>query len=89
MPFTQENKQELIKKLQLKHADTGSVEVQVGILTGRINNMADHFKSHSKDHHSRRGLFKLVAHRRKLLNYLRDRYLDRYQKLITELGIRK
>jgi len=89
MAFTQEDKQKLVKKLQLKKSDTGSPEVQVGIITGRLANLENHFKKHVKDHHSRRGLLKLVSQRRKLLNYLRAHHFDRYQKLITELGIRK
>jgi len=89
MAFTKEDKQKLIKKLQHKKNDTGSPEVQIGIITGRLENLESHFKSHIKDHHSRRGLLILVSQRRKLLNYLRTHHFDRYQKVITELGIRK
>lgn len=88
-PFKKEEKQKIIQKLQLKKNDTGSPEVQIGILTGRIESLSGHFKDHEKDHHSRRGLLKMVSRRRKLLDYLRDRYFDRYQKVIAELGIRK
>jgi len=89
MSLTSENKQKVIKKLQKKKNDTGSPEVQIGLLTARIEHLSGHFKSHTKDHHSRRGLLKMVSNRRKLLDYLRDRHFDRYQKVIAELGIRK
>jgi len=69
--------------------DTGSPEVQVALLTARINGLTDHFKAHVKDHHSRRGLLKLVSQRRKLLDYLKRSDVDRYQKLIEQLGLRK
>jgi small subunit ribosomal protein S15 len=73
-----------------KHeADTGSTEVQVALLTQRINELSDHFKTHKKDHHSRRGLLKLVSQRRRLLNYLRRTGPDRYQELIKRLGLRR
>jgi small subunit ribosomal protein S15 len=70
-------------------SDTGSTEVQVALLTRRINELSDHFKVHAKDHHSRRGLLKLVSQRRRLLNYLRRSGPDRYQKLIQQLGLRR
>ena len=89
MAVTKEDKNKVIEKLQTKKGDTGSSEVQIGLLTRRIEDLSGHFKVHVKDHHSRRGLLKLVSQRRKLLDYLRDRYFDRYQKVITELGIRK
>jgi small subunit ribosomal protein S15 len=69
--------------------DTGSTEVQVALLTKRINELSDHFKTHAKDHHSRRGLLKLVSQRRRLLNYLRRTGPDRYQELIQRLGLRR
>lgn len=73
-----------------KHAsDTGSPEVQIALLTERINSLTDHLKSHRKDHSSRRGLLMLVGQRRRLLNYLRDRNIERYRELISKLGLRK
>jgi small subunit ribosomal protein S15 len=69
--------------------DTGSTEVQVALLTERINGLSEHFKVHAKDHHSRRGLLKLVSQRRRLLNYLRRTELDRYRSLIEKLGLRR
>lgn len=89
MAFSKEEKQKVIQKLQLKKSDTGSPEVQIGILTGRIEDLSNHFKDQVKDHHSRRGLLKMVSRRRRLLDYLRERHFDRYQKVIAELGIRK
>ncbi|MBI4040250.1 MAG: 30S ribosomal protein S15 [Deltaproteobacteria bacterium] len=89
MPLTQEAKQSIIKKLQRDRSDTGSPEVQVGILTSRITGLTEHFKNHAKDYHSRQGLLKMVGQRRKLLDYLQHYDQDRYQKLILELGIRK
>lgn len=71
------------------NSDTGSTEVQVALLTRRINELSEHFKVHTKDHHSRRGLLKLVSQRRRLLNYLRRSGPDRYQKLIQDLGLRR
>lgn len=89
MSITAERKQELIKKFATKEGDTGSPEVQVAILTERINNLTDHFKINKKDNHSRRGLLTMVATRRKLLDYARAKDEARYTKLITELGIRR
>ncbi len=83
-----ERKQEIIAQYQTRESDTGSPEVQIAILTHRIFELTDHLKNHPKDHHSRRGLLKLVGKRRKLLRYLRNKDLDRYRDLITELGIR-
>jgi len=74
---------------QRAKGDTGSPEVQVALLTARINGLTDHFKSHSKDHHSRRGLLKMVSKRRKLLDYLKGRNPDSYRQLIDKLGLRK
>ncbi|MCC6810851.1 MAG: 30S ribosomal protein S15 [Deltaproteobacteria bacterium] len=82
-------KQELIKKFKQHDKDTGSPEVQVAIMTERINEMTEHFKTHAKDFHSRRGLMKLVSNRRSLLDYLRGVDANRYKKLINELQIRK
>lgn len=89
MSISAERKQELIKEYATKSGDTGSPEVQVAILTERITNLTDHFKTHTKDNHSRRGLLKLVSQRRKLLDYLKLQNADRYQKLIEQLGLRK
>ena len=89
MSITAEKKQELIKKFATKPGDTGSPEVQVAILTARINGLTDHFKANKKDNHSRRGLLTMVATRRKLLDYVKGKDEARYTKLITELGIRR
>jgi small subunit ribosomal protein S15 len=89
MSITAEKKQELIKKFATKPGDTGSPEVQVAILTARINGLTDHFKNNKKDNHSRRGLLTMVATRRKLLDYVKGKDEARYTKLITELGIRR
>jgi len=87
--ITQEKKTEIIKSFQTKEGDTGSPEVQVAILTFRINDLNEHLKIHKKDHHSRRGLLKMVGQRRNLLNYLKNKDIERYRNLITELGLRK
>ncbi|MFH1596134.1 MAG: 30S ribosomal protein S15 [Pseudomonadota bacterium] len=84
-----EKKQEIINRYRLHDADTGSPEVQVAILSERISYLTDHFKSHAKDHHSRRGLIKMVGQRRRLLNYLKNKDIDRYRTLIEQLGLRK
>jgi small subunit ribosomal protein S15 len=84
-----EQKQEVINRYRLHDADTGSPEVQVAILSERISYLTDHFKSHAKDHHSRRGLIKMVGQRRRLLNYLKNKDIDRYRTLIEQLGLRK
>ena len=89
MSITPEKKAELIKKFATKEGDTGSPEVQVAILTERINNLTDHFKTNKKDNHSRRGLLTMVATRRKLLDYTKSKDEARYQKLIEALGIRR
>lgn len=89
MSITAERKQELIKEYAIKDSDTGSPEVQVAILTERINNLTGHFKSHKKDNHSRRGLLKMVSQRRRLLNYVKNNDENRYQDLIKRLGIRR
>lgn len=87
--ITVEQRQDIIKEYQTGDKDTGSPEVQVALLTARINNLTEHFKTHKKDNHSRRGLLKLVAQRRKLLDYLKGKEEARYQDLIKRLGIRR
>ena len=89
MSITAEEKTRLMKEFATKDGDTGSPEVQVAILTSRITTLTEHFKTHAKDNHSRRGLLKLVAQRRKLLDYLRARDEERYKTLIGKLGIRR
>ncbi len=83
------NKADIIQANARGTADTGSPEVQVALLTARINELTPHFKTHAKDHHGRRGLLRLVSRRRKLLDYLKDRDADRYVALINKLGLRK
>jgi small subunit ribosomal protein S15 len=83
------NKAEIVQKFQRAQGDTGSPEVQVALLTARINELAGHFKAHMKDHHSRRGLLRMVSRRRKLLDYLKSRNPDAYRALIETLGLRK
>ena len=87
--ITKEIKQQLIKDYQLKEGDTGSPEVQIAVLTYRINDLNEHLKVHKKDHHSRRGLLKMVGQRRNLLAYLKEKDLERYRTLIARLGLRK
>lgn len=87
--LTPEQKQYLIEKYRLHEADTGSPEVQIAILTERINYLTEHLKEHKKDHHSRRGLLKMVGQRRGLLNYLRDNDIERYRTIIQKLNLRK
>jgi len=89
MTLTVENKREIVGRFGKSDTDTGSTEVQVALLTARINELTDHLRTHSKDHHSRRGLLMLVGKRRRLLNYLRRSDLDRYRALIGELGLRR
>ncbi len=89
MSITLERKQELIKEYATKEGDTGSPEVQVAILSERISNLTEHFKTHAKDNHSRRGLLKLVSQRRRLLDYVKSRNQERYQTLINRLGLRR
>ncbi|HZE20920.1 MAG TPA: 30S ribosomal protein S15 [Desulfobaccales bacterium] len=89
MALNTDQKQEIIDRYRLHDADTGSPEVQVAILSERISYLTDHFKVHAKDHHSRRGLIKLVGQRRRLLNYLKNKDIDRYRALIEQLGLRK
>jgi small subunit ribosomal protein S15 len=89
MTLTQERKQELITQFGDSPQDTGKAEVQVALLTARINQLTDHLRIHKKDHHSRRGLLMLVGQRRRLLNYLQRDDLERYRSLIRELGLRR
>ena len=89
MSITQEDKNTLIKDYATKEGDTGSPEVQVAILTKRIGNLTEHFKTHKKDNHSRRGLLKMVSLRRKLLDYVREKDENRYKELIKRLEIRR
>jgi len=89
MSITAEEKAKVMKDFATKEGDTGSPEVQVAILTSRITTLTEHFKSHKKDNHSRRGLLKMVASRRKLLDYLKAKDESRYQDLIKRLGIRR
>jgi small subunit ribosomal protein S15 len=89
MSITAERKNALVKEFAQKAGDTGSPEVQVAILTERINNLTGHFKSHTKDNHSRRGLLKMVSSRRSLLDYLKKKDESRYRTLIERLGIRR
>ena len=89
MPQTKEAKAEVIDAFRLHDGDTGSPEVQVALLTKRIKELTEHFKTHAKDHHSRRGLLRLVGRRRRLLDYIKRQEFDRYRTLIERLGIRK
>lgn len=82
-------KSEIVEKFQRAQGDTGSPEVQVALLTARINDLTEHFKTHRKDHHSRRGLLRMVSRRRKLLDYLKNRTPESYRTLIEQLGLRK
>lgn len=87
--ITAEQKKEIIEKYGRVAGDTGSPEVQVALLTARINDLNEHFKVHPKDHHSKRGLLKMVGQRRNLLAYLKSKDIERYRKLIEQLGLRK
>lgn len=89
MAITSTQKSQIVQDFQQATADTGSPEVQVALMTARITYLTEHFKTHTKDHHSRRGLLRLVSKRRKLLDYLKDRNVDRYRTLIERLGLRK
>jgi small subunit ribosomal protein S15 len=89
MSITPDVKEALIKEYATKEGDTGSPEVQVAILTSRINTLTEHFKEHRKDNHSRRGLLKMVAQRRKLLDYVKKKDVARYQSLIERVGVRR
>jgi small subunit ribosomal protein S15 len=89
MALTADRKSDLIGQFRNHDTDTGSPEVQIAILSERISYLTDHFKTHKKDHHSRRGLLKMVSQRRRLLDYVRSQDVERYRKIISELGIRK
>jgi small subunit ribosomal protein S15 len=89
MPLTKDKKDKVITSNKIHENDTGSVEVQVALLTERINSLSEHFNKHAKDHHSRRGLLKMVGKRRRLLDYLKATGPERYLKLIEKLGLRK
>ena len=89
MTLTKEEKSKLIEQFKIHETDCGSTEVQIALLTKRIEDLTEHFRTHSKDHHSRRGLMKLVGQRRRLLDYLRRRDPERYRKIIRELKLRK
>ena len=89
MPLTKEGKRELAAKFGRSETDTGSAEVQIALMTFRINELTQHLREHKKDHHSRRGLLMLVGQRRRLLKYLQKKDLDRYRALIKELGLRR
>lgn len=87
--LSKERKTEIIDRFKKHEVDTGSPEVQIAILTERINVLTEHLKVHSKDHHSRRGLLKMVGHRRRLLNYLQREDVERYRAVVKELGLRR
>ena len=89
MSVTKDQKQDIIEQHRTHESDTGSPEIQVALLTERINQLTEHFKVHKKDHHSRRGLLKMVGKRRRLLQYLKGKSVERYQHLISDLGLRK
>jgi small subunit ribosomal protein S15 len=89
MTVTAERKQELVQKFGKAERDTGAAEVQIALMTERINDLTQHLREHSKDHHSRRGLLMLVGRRRRLLNYLQRSNLESYRSLVKELGLRK
>jgi small subunit ribosomal protein S15 len=89
MAVTTDQKAQVVRDYQRAGGDTGSPEVQVALLTARINDLADHFKTHVKDHHSRRGLLRMVSRRRKLLDYLKQNSVESYRTLIERLGLRK
>ncbi len=89
MSITAQQKQEIIKKYARSEGDTGSAEVQIALLTARITNLSDHFKTNNHDHHSRQGLLKMVSSRRKMLDYLKKADITRYRDLIADLGLRR
>jgi small subunit ribosomal protein S15 len=89
MPLTKDQKQDIVKKYGKSGKDSGSPEVQIAILTERINELASHFESHKRDHHSRTGLLRMVGKRRRLLDYLQSRNIERYRKIVEELHLRK
>ncbi len=87
--LTKENKEEIVKKYGVHEGDTGSPEVQIALLTARISYLTEHLKEHKKDHHSRRGLLKMVGQRRRLLSYLSKKNINRYREIIAQLNLRK
>jgi small subunit ribosomal protein S15 len=87
--LSKDRKTEIIDRFKKHDVDTGSPEVQIGILTERISVLTEHLKTHSKDHHSRRGLLKMVGHRRRLLNYLQKQDVERYRTVVKDLGLRR
>jgi small subunit ribosomal protein S15 len=89
MTVTAERKQELVAKFGKSDGDTGTAEVQVALLTERINDLTEHLRTHTKDHHSRRGLLMLVGQRRRLLRYLQRKDIERYRTIVSELGLRR
>jgi small subunit ribosomal protein S15 len=89
MPLNTEKKQSIISEFKTHDSDTGSPEVQIALMSERITYLTDHFKTHTKDHHSRRGLLMLVGQRRKLLDYLKSKDKERYEKIIERLGLRR
>lgn len=89
MALSQEQKNTLIESFRVHGTDTGSPEVQIAILTNKIEYLNNHLRTHKKDHHSRRGLLKMVGHRRNLLNYLRNKDVNRYRETVAKLGLRK
>jgi small subunit ribosomal protein S15 len=89
LPNVKQQKNEIINQYRVHESDTGSPEVQIALLSNRITYLTDHFKTHAKDHHSRRGLLKLVGQRRRLLDYLKGKDVERYRTVIEKLGIRK
>jgi small subunit ribosomal protein S15 len=89
VPLNRESKTEVITSFRMTETDTGSPEVQIALLTKRIEHLTEHFKAHAKDHHSRQGLLKMVGKRRRLLDYLKRKDFERYQRIINRLGIRK
>ncbi len=89
MALTHQHKAEIMNKYQAKPGDTGSPEVQIALLTARITDLSEHFRNHKKDHHSRQGLLRMVNHRRKLLDYLHSKDVNRYRDVIGRLGLRK
>ena len=89
MALVQEKKREIIEQFKTHEGDTGSPEVQIALLSERIRYLTDHFRTHKRDHHSRRGLLKMVGQRRRLLNYLKEKKVERYRIIIDKLGLRK
>lgn len=89
MPLSGEAKKDIIEQNKMHASDTGSSEVQIALLSKRIEELTEHFKTHQKDHHSRVGLLRLVGHRRRLLNYLKSNDIDRYRNIVKKLGLRR